>query len=165
MNGGECDSFCGIQARAFSRYYKVYLTKNQANLAWLAGEVYDDYSARLIASSGQIFMPLLLLYFRRLQKRRLEREQFYDCMDVASEEFLKSDRRNLRFTTRNLATIELLKRRGASKIKAGRPTSGVVTFTDSRGAKLKLILTDQQDLSQIEQSLRNSFGSVVRIDT
>ena len=160
--GSECEHFYGIEPKMFTlnRFYKAYLCRNQVNLAWLAGQVHDEKSAQSLARSGQLFSPLLIMYFRRFIKRRLEREQFYDSFEVTSGQFLAEERRNRTINVRDLAKVVLRPRKNAGVIMAGQSTSGIVTFIDCRGKQLKLILVGDQDVARLEQNLRACFGSI-----
>ncbi|GMW02281.1 MAG: hypothetical protein AMXMBFR84_34170 [Candidatus Hydrogenedentota bacterium] len=150
MKGRDLKWFYGVEGRQFTpnRFYKVYLSKESMMLARLAGQIFDSESASTLAAQGQIFAPLLFLYFNRLVRRRTENELKYDDMDLMSDRFLAEDSRNLRIPYRNLINVQMVPKRNAgAKLWAGHSTQGYLDITDMHGKRRRLYLTEPIDPS------------------
>lgn len=157
LRGRNCDFFYGVEGKVLTRnrFYKVYLTKNELHLAWIAGQVFNEAAADTLAASGQFFAPLLMCYFRRLLRKRDSREDHYDSMDVTSDALLAADARNGRYHTQTLGHVVLVKHEGAgASTYVGQETLGYIEIMDMNGRKRRLYLPADQTIEDIERSLR-----------
>ncbi|GMU92515.1 MAG: hypothetical protein AMXMBFR4_15730 [Candidatus Hydrogenedentota bacterium] len=139
----------------------MYLTKNELHLARVAGQVFNETAAETLAASVQLFAPSLMCCFRRPLRKRDLREDHYDSMDVTSDALLAADRGNVRYSTRTLGHLLLMKREGAgASTNVGRQTLGHAAIMDMNGRQRRLYLPADQPIHEIERSLRAHISCV-----
>ncbi|MBX7258897.1 MAG: hypothetical protein K1Y02_21215 [Candidatus Hydrogenedentes bacterium] len=163
MKGRELKSFCGIEVNWFvsNRFYKVYLARDVMLWARLAGYVFDEESAKNSAQTAHFVEPYVLMYFRRLVRRREANELKYDEMDLATDRFLAEDSKNIRMPFRDLTKVEFVTKGHVGNYAwAGHSTQGYLNVTDMHGKRRRLYVTDAGEPRETEAMLREFIPSL-----
>ena len=144
--------FYALQPRCFlpDRLYMIFVTRDALRGVYIAGQIYDDISAK--AQLQQLY-PFLHSWVRQTLARRAEREEKYKALLMRSTECLSVDHRNFELRNTQLLEVTVHWRRGVLT----RGGIGTLTILDAIGRRRKLILTRNQDAEVINNSLEAFF--------
>jgi hypothetical protein len=144
----EPESFYGLQPRWFGmdRFYKVYVTPSLMSGARVAGQAYDAQVVEVMSRAG--YGPGGAMH------KRAEREIMYSSINPTSDAFLTLDKHNFQLHASEVVSAAFSARK--SWWTGGLPNRGVLTISKSDGSALRLILVGVQDVSRIQQLLKEA---------
>ena len=129
------------------RFYRIYVSDKLLAGAYVAGQFYDERSARLQLQQAALFFGP---FVRRCLIRRQEREAFYDSSDPFSPPFLEHDQRNFQIERMVVARTRLRRRRSLwTPINAG-----VLELELLDGSIRRFILAGEQHADDVLELLR-----------
>jgi hypothetical protein len=152
--------FYGLQPRWFTpdRLFKVFTLSDSICAARVAGQFWDEQSARVQLAPAGILGVLAGPLVRQLIRRRTERETLYDSLAPGSTEFLGADRRNFVIHRAEVYSVVVSMQRC---LWTGRvPNKGRIDIHLVDGSRKRLILLGEQDATTIVAQLSGSLGEV-----
>lgn len=151
-----CPFFYAIEPSklGWNRVYKVYVTDSGIAGAWIAGQLYDEHSAR---TQLQQLYPFLRGWVRKKLEQRRDLEARYDQLPPSSHEFLNQDQRNFRISRMEIHHLRLERK---YSLHIGGRNAGILRVSLADRTTRKLIITDDQSADDVSAMLRPVFGAI-----
>ncbi len=147
--------FDGLQPRWLSpdRLYRIYISAQRLAGAYIAGQFYDQRSARL--QLQQVCAGMRHTVERWLRERQ-EREFVYSRIDVFAPELLQLDARNFHIQRQDVHKLLINWRRSLWTAV----NSGKLTITDAYGQRRRFVLVGEQAPEELLAILREFCPTV-----
>lgn len=131
-----------------AKLYKIYVTEGALCGAKIAGRVYDDKTALVVAGQfGLLGMIASAIIAKKAKKKRAVEEAKYDAMEAGGPPFLTSDVANFSLGQMAISKIEINgKRKGMKNMLKSEPA---LEMHSSDGKKRKFILIADQNIEYI----------------
>lgn len=138
------------------KLYKIYVTDGALCGAKVAGQIYDEQTARMVTMQfGLLGIILGGIYAKRAIKKREETEAKYDAMEAGGPPFLTADKVNFSLGPAAISKIEINGKR--SGIKNVLKSQAALEMQLATGKKRKFILIGDQNIEYI----RNLVSKIV----
>lgn len=138
------------------KLYKIYVTDGALCGAKVAGQIYDEQTARVVTMQfGLLGMLLGGIYAKRAIKKREATEANYDAMEAGGPPFLTADKVNFSLGPAKISKIEINGKRKGVKNMLKSQAAMEVQLAD--GKKRRFMLVGDQNIEYI----RNLVSKIV----